>query len=66
MPRKERTFATKVAKMRDKTRRQCPKCDGVMTVVQLVTSERSAVTGAWRFNQRFVSVCKCNEKEILG
>jgi hypothetical protein len=32
----------------------------------LVHAERSPVKNSWKFNQKFVSVCKCNEKEVFG
>jgi len=63
---KAKTFADKVAKSSQDLRRHCPKCGEVITTVQVITSERSTKTGAWHFNQKFVGVCKCNEKEIFG
>lgn len=63
---KAKTFADKVAKASQDFSRHCQKCGESIATVKLVTSERSSKTGAWRFNQRFVGLCKCNEKEIVG
>lgn len=63
---KGKTFADKVAKSTQDLTIHCPKCGESITTVKLITSERSAKTKAWRFNQSFVGVCKCNEKEIVG
>lgn len=65
---KDRSFAAKVAKgARDQLKsRQCPKCGEVMNVVKVVASEQKSDLGSWRFKERFVSVCKCNEKEVYG
>jgi len=63
---KAKTFADKVAKSSQDLRRHCPKCGEIITTVKLITSERSTKTGVWHFNQKFVGVCKCNEKEIFG
>ncbi len=65
---KDRSFAAKVAKSAKENlkARQCPKCGEIMNVVKLVSSERKANLDTWRFKERFVTVCKCNEKEVYG
>jgi hypothetical protein len=66
MAKKERSFAAKLAKSAGESGRACPVCGDHVTSVKLVVSERSPRTGSWRYNQRFVAVCKCNEKEVYG
>ncbi|RMD91787.1 MAG: hypothetical protein D6814_17770 [Calditrichaeota bacterium] len=63
---KATSFAEKAAKAAGKKGHICPTCGQHITTVKLVTSERSPVKSSWKFNQRFVAVCKCNEKEIYG
>lgn len=63
---KATSFAEKAAKATRERGIKCPKCHTVITPVLLVTSERSALSGAWRFNERRVQVCKCNEKQVYG
>ncbi|MFQ5706222.1 MAG: hypothetical protein ACE5HO_02170 [bacterium] len=64
---KDRSFAAKVAKSSSKDHgNHCPECGESLTTVQLVVSERQESSGAWKFNQRFVRVCKCNDKEVYG
>lgn len=63
---KAKSFVDKVAKSAQDYSKHCPECGESIVTVKLVTSERSAKTGAWRFNQRFVGICKCNQKEIFG
>lgn len=63
---KVQSFADKMAKGGQDFTTHCPKCGETISSVKLVTSELSDKTGAWRFNQKFVGVCKCNENEILG
>jgi len=65
---KDRSFAAKVAKgAKDHLKaRQCPKCGEVMSVVKVVASEPKESKGSWRFREKFVNVCKCNEKEVYG
>jgi hypothetical protein len=41
-------------------------CGTVYQPVLLVASERSASTNHWKFNERRVQVCKCNEKEVYA
>ncbi|MDZ7263328.1 MAG: hypothetical protein ONB16_02000 [candidate division KSB1 bacterium] len=63
---KDRSFVAKLAKGTKEAlkARQCPKCGEVATVVKLVDSEKNAST--WRFKEKFVLVCKCNEKEVYA
>ncbi len=44
----------------------CQTCGDTISHVQVVRTEKSAKTDAWRFNQNFVAVCKCNEKEVYA
>lgn len=66
MAKKERSFAAKVAKSAGEGGRVCGTCHEHITAVRLVVSERSPRTGSWKYNQRIVPVCKCNEKEVYG
>ncbi len=65
---KDRSFAAKVAKgAKDQLKsRRCPKCGEVMNMIKLVTSEEKKYMASWRFKEKFVAVCKCNEKEVYA
>jgi len=63
---KVKSFADKVAKSAADFSTHCPTCGEALQNVMLVTSEKSDKTGAWRFNQRYVGICKCNEKDLEG
>lgn len=64
---KDKSFAAKLQKSsRDRPAIHCPQCGEAVNTVQLITSERSARGNSYKYNQRFVAVCKCNAKEILG
>ena len=63
---KVKSFADKMAKGGQDHTTHCPQCGESISPVKLITSERSDKTGAWRFSQKLVGVCKCNEKEIVG
>jgi hypothetical protein len=62
---KRQTFADKVAHAAARGPKNCPQCGSPVQWVRLVSSEPSP-KGAYRFNQKMVSVCKCNTKEIYG
>ena len=59
MAKKDRTFASKVAKAAQKEAlaNHCPVCGEVLQMVQLVSSEQ-APSGDWKFRDKFVGVCK--------
>lgn len=64
---KDRSFAAKLQKSSgDRASLHCPKCGEAISSVQLITSERVPRANSYKYNQRFVAVCKCNAKEILG
>jgi hypothetical protein len=44
----------------------CPKCEGQISYVKLINTERSEKTNAWRFSQQQVAVCKCNENQFFS
>ena len=62
MARKTRTFADKLKKKKHVV--HCPKCKGPIQPVLYIKSVRSETTGAWKFRQNLVGVCKCNQSEI--
>lgn len=60
-------FAAKVAKgSTARGGKLCPKCGQLVTAVKFVYSEKSPVKDSWKFNQRFVDLCKCNEGEFYN
>ena len=64
---KDRSFAAKVAKATGgKSGNHCPQCGEAYSTVQLVVSEKSVAKQSWKFNDRLVRVCKCNEAEVYG
>ncbi|MCI0495968.1 MAG: hypothetical protein MUC94_03570 [bacterium] len=65
---KDRSFAAKVAKgaIDALNAKKCPVCGEIPNSVLLVQSEQKKVSPNWRFKEKFVSVCKCNEKEIYA
>ena len=63
---KVKTFADKIAKDKLDFTKHCPVCGESFSMVKLVSSEPSDKEGAWKFREKIVGVCKCNEQEILG
>lgn len=44
----------------------CPTCQGQISYVRVINTERSDKTQAWRFSQKQTAVCKCNENQIFS
>jgi len=64
---KDASFMAKIAKATSAPKGDhCPECGELLSPVQLVVAEKSTVKNSWRFNQRFVRVCKCNQAEVYG
>ena len=60
---KKQSFADKASKVKHSV--TCPVCGGAVQSVLYVRSDKSAA-GAWKFRQKVVQVCKCNQAEIYG
>ena len=63
---KAKSFMDKVSKSTQDTTIHCPKCGESISIVKYIASEKSDKTGSWRFKEKFIGVCKCNEKELTG
>ncbi|MCL4510816.1 MAG: hypothetical protein M1470_07080 [Bacteroidetes bacterium] len=63
---KTTSFAEKAAKaMAGKKGSGCPKCGEILQNVLVISAEKNE-KASYRYNQRFVKVCKCNEKEVYA
>lgn len=62
---KHQSFADKVAKAQKQKGHKCPKCENIFEPTLVVSSELSN-SGTWKFNQKRVQICKCNEKEVYA
>ena len=62
---KKQDFASKTMKM-EKHGKACPVCGEYFSHVKTVNMTTSDKTGAQRFIERSVAVCKCNENEIYN
>ena len=63
---KQQTFADKAAKAALMKGSKCPTCGDIFQPILMVSSEKSKVTGSWKFNEHRVQVCKCNEKKVYS
>ena len=63
---KQQSFADKAAKAAMIKGSKCHVCGEVFQPILMVTSEKSAQTGSWKFNERRVQVCKCNETKVYA
>ncbi len=63
---KQQSFADKAAKAALMKGAKCPVCGTIYQPVLFVRSERSKVASSWKFNERRVQICKCNEKQFYS
>jgi hypothetical protein len=63
---KQQSFADKAAKAALIKGAKCPTCGSIRQPILLVSSERAEGSKSWKFNERRVQVCKCNEKETYA
>ncbi len=66
MPKKERTFAAKLAhEARSIVKETCPVCGKERVPVVMIASITDD-RGNWRPQRRRVKLCDCNKKQIYG
>jgi hypothetical protein len=63
---KQQSFADKVTKAAAMKGSKCPVCGTIYQPLLLVSSERTEAKKSWKFNERRVMVCKCNEKQVYN
>ena len=63
---KQQSFADKATKHAAMKGTKCPVCGTIYQPILMVSSERSGASTAWKFNERRVQVCKCNEKQVYS
>lgn len=44
----------------------CPVCGNVYTLLKKVESQYSEESKSWKYMDRHVKVCQCNEKEVYA
>ena len=61
---KKQDFLSKTQKT--KHGKSCPVCGETFTYVKTVKTIPNEKTGAYRFAEQIVAVCKCNEKKMYA
>lgn len=62
---KSTSFADKMNKATADYSTHCSECGESYSMVKLVKSEKSEKTGAWKFRENFIGVCKCNADSFV-
>jgi hypothetical protein len=63
---KDKSFSAKVAKSQAIASKVCPVCKDAVNTIHLVRSVKNQATDTFRFVEKYVGVCKCNEKEVYS
>lgn len=63
---KQQSFADKATKAAHSKSAKCPVCGTIYQPLLTVSSEYSQQSRSWKFNERRVLVCKCNEKTVYA
>ena len=63
---KQQSFADKVTKAAAMKGAKCSVCGTIYQPLLVVSSERSTAKNSWKFNEKRVMVCKCNEKQVYN
>jgi hypothetical protein len=63
---KQQSFADKAMKAAMQKGVKCPKCEGIRQSILNIETVLNPKTNSYKFLQKHVNVCKCNEKEIYG
>ena len=61
---KRQSFADKASKKSHV--KICPVCNSQVDAYRMVDPTITTDKKSWKFKDKIVEICKCNEKEILG
>lgn len=61
---KAKSFADKMNKATADNTTHCQECGESFTMAKVVRTEKSDKTGAWKFREQFVGLCKCNAESV--
>ncbi len=62
---KNQSFAAKVAKSSSGGAKHCPKCGEVVNNLMHVEAVKNEMETGYRFKQRMVPICKCENTDLL-
>ncbi len=62
---KVQSFADKMNKATADHTTHCAKCGESIQAVKVVKTEKSEKTGACKFRESFVGMCKCNKDNLV-
>ncbi len=65
MGRKDKSFSAKLGVNKEDQKNHCNKCGETFNYVQVINSIKDN-NEVWKFKERYVSVCKCNQNEVYG
>ncbi|MBN1351220.1 hypothetical protein JXJ21_17510 [candidate division KSB1 bacterium] len=66
MGKKDRTFASKVAKGAVDHSQKCSVCGDAFHLIKVVSTLEAPESKSLRFQEKMVRVCKCNHAEVYG
>ena len=63
---KDKSFASKVQRAGGGLNNHCATCDQPYVQLKVVESLKDETTKAYKFKERMVPICKCNESQYLS
>ena len=63
---KDRSFASKVAKSAGQGPNVCAECGQPRSQIKVIQSTPNPEKDSFRFKEKMVSMCKCNENDYLS
>ncbi|MDZ7724002.1 MAG: hypothetical protein U5R06_14625 [candidate division KSB1 bacterium] len=61
---KNQSFAQKIAKSAGQTKSHCPECGEAFRSLHVIDTVRNERDTGYKFQERYMRVCKCNENEL--
>jgi hypothetical protein len=63
---KDRSFSAKIASTHNAVQRRCPVCGEIQNNLKVVQTAKNVEKNSWRFIEKSIAICKCNDKEVFG
>ena len=61
---KDKSFGAKLAKAAGASSLHCPECGELYTALHVIDSVKNEEKNSYKFKEKFVGLCKCNQNEL--
>ena len=63
---KDKSFAAKLSKAAGASSTHCATCGEILNVLHVVETVKNDKKESYKFKENYVSICKCNQNDVMA